>query len=164
MVFAALAGDVAIVLGALGIFIASVMGTVITYRASLVTRDTHRQVVTLNESTIGELASADETRRVGTIDFPDRTAREQRHIDDAPSLGPAQGGPSMAERIVHVDGEVTAIHHSVGDDPTLFDLVQVNNGLMRELNHKFDVFLAVAAERIERVDDALGLPPPPTRD
>ncbi len=95
---------------------------------------------------------------------PERTEMEQRHIDMAPPIGPAQGGPSMAERVQRVDEQVTAIHHSVGDDPSLYDLVNVNNALMRELDRKFDAFLAAAAERVERVEGALGLPRPPSRD
>lgn len=52
------------------------------------------QVVTLNESTIGQLAANTETRRVENISHDDRTAQEQRHVDSAPlpepPIGPAR--------------------------------------------------------------------------
>ncbi len=124
------------ILGALGIFIASVVGTFITYRSSVVVRDTHRQVVTLNESTIGELAAAGETRRAEDIPHDDRTLREQRHIDSAPALGPAQGPQRMADRLAHVDERVEQVHHAVNGDadapvPSLYELVQ---GLVERLD------------------------------
>jgi hypothetical protein len=53
--------------------------------------DTHAQVVTLNESTIGQLAADTETRRVEHIDHDDRTAQEQHHVDTAPAKEPRQG-------------------------------------------------------------------------
>jgi hypothetical protein len=48
-------------------------------------------VDTLNESTGGELAAADETRRIELIPREQRTEKEQRHIDTAPPAEPPQG-------------------------------------------------------------------------
>lgn len=53
--------------------------------------DVKEQVVTLNESTIGQLAANTETRRVEAITHDDRTAQEQRHVDTAPPDDPPQG-------------------------------------------------------------------------
>lgn len=136
MIVATVAGDVALILGALGIFIASLVGTWITYRSSTVIRDTHRQVVTLNESTIGELAAAGETRRAEDIPHDERTAMEQRHIDSAPVVGAAQGPQRMADRLAHVDERVEQVHHAVNGDvdrpvPSLYELVQ---GLVERLD------------------------------
>lgn len=78
----------AIVLAAL---IASAPPTIIGWRNKRTIDDTHRQVQTLNESTIGQLAANTETRRVEAIDHDDRTALEQRHVDDAPPPEPPQG-------------------------------------------------------------------------
>lgn len=56
-----------------------------------VAQETRTDVDTSNVSDIGELAAADETRRVADIDYEDRTAKEQRHLDDAPAPDPPQG-------------------------------------------------------------------------
>lgn len=47
-----------------------------------------QDVRTLNESSVGQLAAADETRRIERIPKGDRTAKEQRHIDTAPQNNP----------------------------------------------------------------------------
>lgn len=98
-----------------------------------VVKDTHAQVVTLNESTIGELAAADETRRAQRIAHDERTAMEQRHIDTAPAVGPAQG-PRLADRLKHVEEVAVETHHAVNGDPpntpSLYELVQ---GLVERL-------------------------------
>jgi len=54
-----------------------------------------QQVTTLNESTIGQLAAAAETRRAEDIPHDRRTAQEQRHIDSSPEIGPEQGGGTL---------------------------------------------------------------------
>lgn len=50
-----------------------------------------KKVDTLNESTIGELASANETRRVEHKPHDERTVQEQHHVDTAPEVDPPQG-------------------------------------------------------------------------
>jgi hypothetical protein len=50
-----------------------------------------QEVVTLNESTIGELLAKMETKTVESIPHDERTAKEQRHLDSSPEEGPAQG-------------------------------------------------------------------------
>jgi hypothetical protein len=49
------------------------------------------EVKTMNESTIGQLAAREETRRAEDIPHDQRTAREQRHISSSPAADPAQG-------------------------------------------------------------------------
>lgn len=162
MPVASVGTDIAVVLGALGIFIATVVGAVITYRSSGVIRDTHRQVVTLNESTIGELAAADETRRAEEIPFPARTPKEQRHIDTAPETEPAQGPtPRLADRMKAVDEHVDAIHHAVddhhNDTPTLLELVQ---NLVDRADRS-----DVLEQRLDAMEAMIGIPRrPPAED
>lgn len=59
--------------------------------ARTVIDDTHTQVVTMNESTAGQLLADGETRRIEGIPHDERTAKEQRHVDDAPEPDPPQG-------------------------------------------------------------------------
>jgi hypothetical protein len=70
-------------------------GAIVLWRGQLrlqrTADDTHAQVVTLNESTLGELAASAETRRVEQMPHDDRTAQEQRHVDAAPEPEPPQG-------------------------------------------------------------------------
>ncbi len=115
-----------------------------------VIRDTHSQVVTLNESTIGELMAGDETRRIAAIPYDNRTVQEQRHLMTSPAQGPPQGPPHprMADRLAHVDERVEQVHHAVnGDDddddpkPSLYELVE---GL---------------AAKVGRLEQSIGLPP-----
>lgn len=86
----------------LGILIASIGstfvligGAIVLWRGQLkmqrVVDDTHHQVVTLNEKPLGQLAAEGETRRIEDIPHDDRTAVEQRHIDDSPAPDPPQG-------------------------------------------------------------------------
>lgn len=66
--------------------------TFLQSRANKVTiDDVHKQVATLNESTVGQLAAAVETRRVEAIPHDERTAKEERHVESAPPLGPPIG-------------------------------------------------------------------------
>jgi len=53
--------------------------------------DTHAQVVTMNEGTLGSFAADDETRRIEAIPHDQRTAQEQRHVDSAPEPDAPQG-------------------------------------------------------------------------
>lgn len=55
------------------------------------TRQVRDEVRTYNEKTMGELAAEGETRRATAITHDDRTAQEQRHIDQAPEPDPPQG-------------------------------------------------------------------------
>jgi len=50
-----------------------------------------REGRTYNETTMGGLAAANETRRVEAIAHDERTAQEQRHLDDAPQPDDPQG-------------------------------------------------------------------------
>lgn len=56
-------------------------------------RQVDKKVDTLNESTLGEIASEDATRRIEKIPHDDRTEKEQRHLDAAPETEPPQGPP-----------------------------------------------------------------------
>lgn len=51
----------------------------------------HNDVKTMNESALGELGAAAETRRVEAIPRAKRTVKEQRHVDEAPPADPPQG-------------------------------------------------------------------------
>ena len=88
-------GGIGILVTSIGTTFVLVGGAIILWRGQLkmqrVVDDTHRQVVTLNESTIGELAANQETRRVEDMPHDVRTAQEQRHVDSAPEPGPPQG-------------------------------------------------------------------------
>jgi hypothetical protein len=53
--------------------------------------DVHDQIVTMNGGTVGSFASDEETRRVEAIPHDERTATEQRHIDQAPTREPPIG-------------------------------------------------------------------------
>lgn len=124
-----------------------------------VVKDTHRQVVTLNESTIGELAAADETRRAETIPYERRTRQEQRHLDESP-VPAAPQGPRLADRLAHVEqvgvethDRVEQVHHAVNGDavepkPSLYEL-------MVDLHERFDQ----QAARLDNLEAQIGLPP-----
>jgi hypothetical protein len=53
--------------------------------------EVHQEVRTFNEKTLGTLGAEEETRRALAISHDERTAREQRHIDQSPPEEPAQG-------------------------------------------------------------------------
>lgn len=75
---------VAVLIAATGGFIGSCV-------AAYVSLKTHGEVKTFNETPLGKLAANQETRRVEGIDHDERTAIEQRHIDEAPPTDPPQG-------------------------------------------------------------------------
>lgn len=77
-------GSVLAIVGGAVFTVASVGGLIIGLRIQ-------REVRTMNESTMGQLAAGQETRRVEALDHDDRTAMEQRHLDDAPPHDPPQG-------------------------------------------------------------------------
>lgn len=90
-IFAATEGadlsGIALIIVALGSLITAVGGVVVAIMVNRV----HKDVRTGNELRSGELAAAQETRRVEAIPRAKRTAQEQRHVDTAPEPGPAQG-------------------------------------------------------------------------
>lgn len=51
----------------------------------------HAEVRTLNEGTVGSFANEGETRRIEEIPHDERTATEQRHVDQAPPTETPQG-------------------------------------------------------------------------
>lgn len=53
----------------------------------------HKELKTLNEGTVGTFTADAETRRVEAISHDERTAKEQRHLDEAPPPDPPQGPP-----------------------------------------------------------------------
>lgn len=83
--------DIAALLTSFAAVIASVTTAILAFRGKRVGEEVRDEVRTYNESTIGQLLAADETRRATAIPHDDRTAREQRHITDSPEIGPAQG-------------------------------------------------------------------------
>lgn len=162
---------------AVGLVIVALIGAYSAFlqrSTQTIAKDTHRQVVTLNESTIGELAAADETRRAKVISRPDRTAMEQRHIDTAPPIGPPQGGepdgrPLQERRLVdtlaHVEQVSEEIHHAVNgeppDHPSLYELMQ---GLAEKIDTNTDRITAIgvaAAQRLAQLESTIGLPADP---
>lgn len=78
---------VALVIVAMGSLVTACGGTYIAVKLNAI----HTEVKTGNEMRIGELAAAEETRRTELIPHDQRTRQEQRHIDTAPEVGPAQG-------------------------------------------------------------------------
>jgi hypothetical protein len=83
--------DAAQVIAAVSVLITALAGAVVSIVTLLRVNRVHDEVKTLNESTIGQLAAAVETRRTGAIPHDDRTAQEQRHLDEAPPPDPPQG-------------------------------------------------------------------------
>lgn len=81
----------AIVVGAVIAAAPALVVIVLEVRTGRVARDTHRQVLTMNEGTIGSFAAENETRRIEEIAHDERTATEQRHVDQAPEVEPPQG-------------------------------------------------------------------------
>ncbi len=69
---------------AVATLIAALTNTVVATRA-------RRENRTYNETTVGMLAAEGETRRIEKIPHAKRTAKEQRHLDDAPPDDPPQG-------------------------------------------------------------------------
>ena len=82
---------IALIITASAAAVGSLTGAYLSLRTDRRTKRIDRKVDTLNESTIGELAAADETRRASAINPDQRTAREQRHVDEAPPDEPGQG-------------------------------------------------------------------------
>lgn len=75
---------IAVLVTALGTFVVACATAFVTVRV-------HREVKTFNETPLGRLAANTETRRVEAIDHDERTAMEQRHVDEAPPADPPQG-------------------------------------------------------------------------
>ena len=74
------ATDIIAIIGSLA---AAVVSVITAMRIGGVKKDVgavDRKLDTLNETPIGELASEDETRRIGLIPVSKRTAREIRHV------------------------------------------------------------------------------------
>lgn len=82
---------ISLVITSLGTFVGIVFTAIQAYRNGKVVQQVHQEVRTLNETPIGQLAAATETRRVEALAHDDRTAREQRHVDEAPPNDPPQG-------------------------------------------------------------------------
>jgi len=76
--------DSALVITALGVFIATATGAWISFKTHQITIKTHTEVKTLNGLTLAQMADAEETRRVDLIAPADRTAAEQRHLTAEP--------------------------------------------------------------------------------
>lgn len=55
--------------------------------------DVHDAVNTMNETPLGELGAANETRRILGIPHDERNPTEQRHLDTSPPPEPEQGPP-----------------------------------------------------------------------
>lgn len=82
---------VAAVIGALATM-AGVLGNLwLSTRTLRATHEVRDEVRTYNEKTTGQLAAEGETRRVEGIPHDERTAVEQRHVDEAPPVEPPQG-------------------------------------------------------------------------
>ena len=73
--------------------IITAFGTFATSIAALyVAIQTKKEVVTGNEQTLGQLGMRQETRRSEAIPHDDRTAQEQRHVDNDPLSKQENGG------------------------------------------------------------------------
>lgn len=86
---------IALVIGALGLFVTTIVTAVVNLRATragtAATKAVHAEVVTLNDKTAGQLLADTETRRVEGISHDDRTALEQKHLDESAPVDPPQG-------------------------------------------------------------------------
>ena len=67
--------------------IPSLVTAIFSLYASRALKGVKNEVRTLNESTMGQLAAAGETRRIEDIPLDERTAKEQRHMQSAPPQG-----------------------------------------------------------------------------
>jgi hypothetical protein len=78
---------IALLVSAVGIAIASVVGAVAALLAAHRAGRVVQEVRTLNELSLGQLGAATETRRIDEIDPSDRTAQETRHMDAGEARG-----------------------------------------------------------------------------
>ena len=83
--------DPAALIIAAGTFLTATVGAFATVVNLRRTREVRDEVKTYNETTTGGLAAADETRRIEAIPHDERTAKEQRHIEESPGPEPPQG-------------------------------------------------------------------------
>lgn len=91
MTAAAASVDIGVLLAGVAAIISALAVLVTAFRTNRKIEQVRDEVRTFNETAIGPLASADETRRIEEIPRPERTAKEQRHVDDAPAPDPPQG-------------------------------------------------------------------------
>lgn len=78
---------IALVIVAIGSLVTAVGGVVVAVMVNRV----HQEVKTFNEKSLGQLGAEGETRRAEAIPHDQRTAPEQRHIDESPLPDPPQG-------------------------------------------------------------------------
>jgi len=75
----------------LALLVASIATLITALAGAIVTVRVRNEVRTYNETTTGGLAAQAETRRVEAMPHDERTAKEQRHLDEAPPDEPPQG-------------------------------------------------------------------------
>jgi hypothetical protein len=80
MIAALSATDVVAIIGSLAAAVVSVITALRIGGVKKAVGTVDRKLDTLNETPIGELASEDETRRIGLIPVSKRTAKETRHV------------------------------------------------------------------------------------